>query len=446
MLMESGVIVTALMAMLAAMLMWWSLPKRWRDDEERRGERRLHTAAAIACLTVMLQTLVHPPLHVLPVFMALAVVCGLSVRRDRFRHNKGLPGTLIFRAGGLVAILAGGLWISAQLGLSVVFGETAFQVQSTTANEALLARQPVVALQAAEKAVVSGPLSWEGYFDRASARLLAGQPSSAASADFAIARYLQPKLPLVPLAEADVWLQYDPSLAISAWREAMQRDPERRAWRYSEALAKLPQYPELRAGIRALANTPDLLVQYLGQQAGDAAEVQSTLAMILEQHPSLAPFASVDRRRIFSLWHAYGDKSALLKLLKIDPAFLFDGWIYLAMELAEAGKFEVAYEMALKQVATPPVAMAEVTSSEAQLERDFAFSPNDPRRGLALYAYQLKTGDAAKALATLQRILAMEVAPKYLDYEMARVHAKMGNHPAAWTSMRAYIQKHPGAY
>jgi tetratricopeptide (TPR) repeat protein len=446
MLMESGVIVTTLMFLLAGVMVRWSMPKRWRTDDERRGERRLHMAAAIACLTLALQTLVHPPLHVLPVFMTLAMVCGLSVRRERFRNNRGVPGALIFRTSGAFSLLAGGLWISAQLGQSLLFGETAYMAQTNAAREAIQAERPVAALAAAEKAVAAAPLGWEGYFERASARLLAGQTSSAASADFAIARYLQPKLTALPLDEADVWLRYDPSRAISAWREAMQRDPTRRAWRYSEALSNLPVYPELREGIRALATTPDLLVQYLSHQAGDTAEVQSTLGLILNQYPSLAPFPSVDRRRILSLWHAYGDKTALMKLIRSDPGFHHDGWIYLASELAETGRYQEAYEMALKQVGTPPLAVAAVTTSGAQLERDFAFSPNDPRRGLALYAHQLKTGEATKALATLRRVLAMEVAPKYLDYELARVHAKLGDYTAAWTSMRTYLQKHPSAY
>jgi tetratricopeptide (TPR) repeat protein len=116
---------------------------------------------------------------------------------------------------------------------------------------------------AADRALVRAPLDWRVYFTRAGARACRGQTLEAL-ADFRRARTLEPHYAGLPLDEGRFWLQSQPALALTVWREALRRvhSPEEEEI-YGQMLTAAPDNAGFRAQLLALAeNRPVLQVQW----------------------------------------------------------------------------------------------------------------------------------------------------------------------------------------
>ena len=442
---ETGFFATVLLGVAGVMLMLWSLPHKSGNDEARRGERRLHTAASIGAGMALLQSMVNPVLHALPFFLCFAVFVGMAIYPARWRKAKALPTGRLFQCLGAGSVLAGMVWIGSQTGATTWFGITAHRAGVERAFEKQAEGDAAGALSIMEDVVAATPLHWESYFERAAARLAAAQPSQLAAADFAVARYLEPNIHSITNREAEIWLQYEPSMAISAWRETLRRSDDRfKAGYYSTMLTTMRVHPELRGAIRSLAQSPQLMVQYL-YSARDDAELKEALGELLLQHPSLEQLTNIERRRVFQLWYDKGDRQALLTQIRQTPVWAQEGWPILAQDAADKGDPRAACDLALKNL-KPPVKLAgDSATTLTQLARDFSLQPNDPRRALELFHAQLNLGQTQDALKTLLRVKAMPGAPRYLDYEFARVYAKMGDYSKSWESMRHYMAANPEA-
>ncbi len=440
---ESGFFAIAFLILAAGMLALWSIPVGSGSDDASRNERRLHSCAAIGVFIALLHATVNPALHALPYFLYFAAFCGMAVFPSRWARSKSVAPTTFFRLGGTFCLLAGAVWWASQLGLTVVFGQTAQQAQLALARQAVEKQNFQAALSSADNAVRAAPLNWESYFERAATRLAARRPAAEAASDFAVARYLEPSISSLPFAEGNLWLQYSPANAISAWREAMRREqPHQQSFYFYNMLTQLKLYPELRADVRSLANTPQLMVQYL-PYANDDDDMRAALETMLTLYPSLEQLSAVERRRVFAIWYAKGDRESLLKQIQQTPSWASDGWPIVASDLADKGDPQSAVTLAMKTLRPPLKLAGESTTNQAQLLREFSLFPNDPRRGLSLFHSQITLNQTQDALATLLRVKAMPGAPRYLDYEFARVHAKLGDFARAWDSVKAYLNVNP---
>ena len=445
MLIETGYLAVGLLAAIALMLArWCRLPEALRS-EVRRGEHRLHTAAAIGVGLALAHSLVNPVLHCLPFMLCVSVLGGIAIQPLHWVNHRKLPSVLTFRLAGVVCVLCGVAWISAENGGTLIFGETASTAQLTAAQEALDRKDAAAALTASDNAVVAAPLKWDCYFERASTKLESGLAPAEASADFAIARFLEPSLPLIPYSEGEVWLIHRPEFAISAWREAIRRQPALyRAQFFGQMLSLAHPYPALRPALRSLATEPQMLVQYMSWATVQEDRIQA-LNDLLEHYPNLEQLQPKERRYVFRIWYENGDRAKLMDGLKSQPQWMKDGWELAATSYAAGGDSKAAYELAMEMIPPPVKAVASSDASLQQLETEFAGNPADIRRGLTLFRAQMDNGKYREALATLTKVNTGTSVPKYLDYEFAKVHAKLGDYIRAWQSVRAFLEKNPPA-
>jgi tetratricopeptide (TPR) repeat protein len=127
----------------------------------------------------------------------------------------------------------------------------------------------------ANRALDRAPLDWHTYFLRAGARACLGR-NLEALADFRRARTLEPHYAGVPFEEGKFWLQTQPALALTVWREALRRinSPEDEAL-YGAMLAAAPDDVEFRNRLFALAQErPALQLQWFQFVSPTEAQTQ----------------------------------------------------------------------------------------------------------------------------------------------------------------------------
>ena len=109
------------------------------------------------------------------------------------------------------------------------------------------------------------PLDWQLYFLRAVARIGARESPARALDDFRRARFLEPDAYQLPFEEGKAWLGWQPTLAITAWREALQRRGAEEAGIYALMLTDAANYDaKVHAALREFAiNRPGLTINYL---------------------------------------------------------------------------------------------------------------------------------------------------------------------------------------
>lgn len=445
MLAETGFPATGLLVLITLIMAVTGGFTSKAGNDEHRGEKKLRTAALLAGCVSLIHSTVNPVFHALPFFLLMGPVAGMALGDSVKRKVRTLPSTWLFRVAGVLAIIAGSTWLATASGHTIVFGQTAQRVQLEMLETALAEKVLAAAGRAVDRAVEAAPMNWQGYFDRAAAKLMMGDSHSSALSDFAIARYLEPTIFTIPMEEATIWLDYSPELAVSAWRETLRRtasDTRLQAGLYQSMLSSLRTHPELLEAIRSLATTPQMLVQYLNN-AIDDEDARETLRYMLEQHPSLGLLSSLERRYVFQVWYQRGDQEALISQIQANPSWMRDGWPFLARHLAAKGDSAAAYELALKYL-TPPARLISGSGRQlSELERDASLSPNDPRPALALYAAQMDQGLYDLAFKTLQRVQAMPSAPRYLDYELARLHSARSEPDLAWKAIENYMRLNP---
>ena len=137
------------------------------------------------------------------------------------------------------------------------------------------------------------------YFLRAAARIGRRDAPIRAVEDFRRARFFEPNSPQLPFEEGKIWLGWQPTLAITAWREALQRRGATEAGLYVKMLAEAKErdttvYESLRD---SAIGRPDLMLNYLE----DANEAQFTAALgeLFRNDPTLSQFTPGQTERFF---------------------------------------------------------------------------------------------------------------------------------------------------
>ena len=430
----------ATFALLIGVILIFSWMEPWKPAHHKTGrrERRLRRAANLAFLLSLGHGVVDTPNHDLPHLSLVILTGALALRPSRLEKARGLPMPWLFRAGGVLALVAAGGWFATWLGMATPFGLSRSESEIRQTRVLLAQAQPSRAYDHACQAIAVAPANWEPYFLRAQAALETGRPESDAMTDFARSRYLEPHVTQTCMAEAAIWLRYAPMNALPAWREALRRDPPEAVNLYRRMLDSLGSNPELRAAVRDLANRPSLLVTFLAtaQNAGEAA---GTLQLIQQRYPSLEGLSNPERQFIVRSWQQVGDRKELVKFLAAHPALEQDTWQTKAQLLADEGRLEAAFRLLQQYVHPPVTAMGGQSENLAQLERDFQLYPSDPKRGLALYSAQRDKGQWDAALATLDKVAALPGRPRYVYFEMAATYAQKGDFTQAWRFAQVYL-------
>ena len=211
------------------------------------SQRRLRGAALAAAVAALLHAAIDVPGHrVGSALLALFVM--VLARPDP-------PALLDSKIAVAFSRFCGLLALAAALVLARLPDETT--AAQTLSRDGRFA----VAEAAADRALARAPLDWRAYFARAGARAGLGK-TLAALADFRRARVLEPHYAGVPYEEGRFWLQIQPALALTAWREVVRRSPEDVSL-YGGMLDAAPDNAAFRAQLLAIAQGhPGLQLQW----------------------------------------------------------------------------------------------------------------------------------------------------------------------------------------
>jgi tetratricopeptide (TPR) repeat protein len=437
------------LAALAALLLFVSWIGPWRASKKRsaqRRERRLRLAAGVAVLLALAHGVVDVPGHELPLSLLLALLASVALYHTKLENTAGAAFPRLWRILGAGCMGASVLWALTGLGQVSPMGESIWQRDLAEARKLLAEDSPKTAWPKIERALWAAPLSWEAYYYRAIIGLQLGHSHDAAAQDFARVRYLEPHVAQICMAEADVWLRYDPLAAVPAWREALRREKTEEVSRYGIMLEVARQFPELRMPVRELATDARLLNYYLGTCTTDE-EFREVLAELLQRYPELEGLNHVERASLFRNWRSRGDRTHLADMLDTHDDILdshkdwmADGWMFRAAEFAANGKFKEAMDLALKRVTTTVNFSVDTSFNLDQLQREFLFNPSDAARGFRLALAQRDRKQFDEAMTTLEKVAAQPKAPKHVYFEMAKVLSLKGDHARAWEKMQSYLQ------
>ena len=427
----------AVLVSLVFFLLSMGLGHASQGSTERR-ERRARLTAGLAVLVSLGHGIVDVPNHNLVHAVLVAMLASMALHPQRTKADRGTTLQLPFRIGGAGLLVVSALWLATGLGYPTPMGDSVWQRDLARAKALLKQGEVQAALPVVNQVIDAAPLNWEAYFVRAETHLKLGKSSAVVLADFARARAMEPNVANLCMVEAQLWLRYDPQMAVPAWREALRREKSEEVTRYTLMLQAAQLNPELRPAVRDLATRSRLLLAYLWTTHGD--DFRDTAKELITRFPNLEGLSSHERYSFFHLWRQKGDRMAMVKALQTNEEWLRDGWPILAEELAAQGQPKEAFELAQKFIVTSITLTSEPGVKMGQLEQDFLFFPNDPQRGFKLYVAQREAKLYDAALTTLTKMAAQPTTPKHVNFELGKIHALKGDHAKAWEFTARYIR------
>lgn len=442
-----------LLALLpCAVLVVWLLRSTgpWRSGSRRQAQpgrsgRRLRLAAAIAAGLGVAHACFDVPNHGLAYLMGGALLWSLAVRPRRLPAGAGRGQVWLFRGLGLAILALGVGWGAIARGLWLPPAASTVPVLNARALQETANGDHAAALASVEQALIAAPLDFRLYYLRAQLRLQLRQSAERALLDFGRARTLEPHNAALCLEEGLYWLGFAPELAVIPWRECLRRDPagaESIYGRYKRMLDAAGHIPELRQPLWRLAERPSLQLLFLGQ-ARPGEEWQRCFADFMEQHPHWEDLDAGYQRALLKAWQERGDRPQLMQLLQAKPALTAFAWRVVAEERARSGDYQQAYETAARHLKPPRRSAVPRPADLPRLERSFVLNPTDLRLGLELSDVQRLVGDLRGARLTLERLMHLPGAPKYLVLEVAAIYGEMQDYRRAWEIMQDAMQLFP---
>jgi hypothetical protein len=371
-------------------------------------------------------------------FAALFLL-GLAVRRPaEFRPSITAP--ILFRAIGLVLLMAGGAWVYATRYEAPLPGGVGVINEMRLATSANQGRNFQETLQRTTRALSWAPLRWQLYFLRALGKVGARTPTADAADDFRRARFLEPNVYEVPFQEGLVWVSVNqPALALTAWREALRRAGAQRPEVYGRMLAAARQSsPGTHKGLEDLGMVHhDLALIFLEHAGG--AQFMSALQRFLEHDPDLATMSPQERVTLFKYWaERSGDPATLVRAIEKRPEWMSYAWPGVAKYHASQKNFRAAVEVTLQHAEKPALPPAAEGSSIDQLRQALHASPDNYGLGFQLYHEQMAKGQVDEALMTIRHFTEMPKVPRYFHFLEAEAWAAKENWERAWKALEKY--------
>ncbi len=399
--------------------------------------QRLRYTALLGALLFALHGFVDVSAHRFGTFLAGTFLLGLAQHRPVAGEPRRWP-PLVFRLVGVLLLGVSLAWFFAWRGALPLPGYLGVESAKQSATFATRGHRYDEAISFADRGLQWAPLDWQLYFIRGVARIGLRQPQASALADFRLARFLEPGGYQLPFEEGRAWLGSRPTLALSAWHEALRRRPLDPAGLYSQMFPLASDFdPRVLAGLRQFAlDDPSLTITYL-ENIPDA-QFPAALQDLLARDPALGQFDKAQKTRLFALWSKRDPLEDLVRAVTAHPEWTEFAWPGLARWHGGRGEFAAAWEL-VRQNARPP-ALPEAGSAAPipLLERQLYANPRDYAAGYALYRAQIAAGKTGDALATLRHFTAQPDAPRYFYYLQAQTWAAKQNWERAWRSWEDY--------
>jgi O-antigen ligase len=421
---------------------WWlrlCLPFRMKPGESMRR------AAFVGAILFLLHGLVDVSGHRIGSLWVGLLLAGLALPRPAAMLAGTAPvpperGTAwLFRGLALVVLLITGWWGASVSGMAVPpTTQTLARIQDEIV-QAVNTGQMDDTLSLANAGLAIAPVNWRLHFQRGYAEAFLRGHVEQAGPDFLAARKLEAKWVGPSLDEGAVWLAADdPDRCLDAWAEALRRaGPANRATPYRQMMEMLRDGHEtVRAGLRAMA-TGQLDLQLVFLNFASPQEIMPMLNDVLSEDPELQRLSAAQRMQLFRDWWNHGDRAQLLAAFQAHPAWLADGWPFLAQSYADQKDYQHAWGTVASYAPPPSVPTSDADAPRDDLEREFHDQQN-AAAGVMLYLAQERQGDADGALGTARALEKLKDCPRYIYYEEARLWASKQQWDLAWEAWQNF--------
>ncbi|MEY2577301.1 MAG: hypothetical protein QOI49_125, partial [Verrucomicrobiota bacterium] len=411
----------------------------WRVFPLKEGtNQRFRVAALIAALLFALHGMVDVSGHRVGTAFAALFLLGLAVRRPaELRRSMAVP--IVFRAIGLVLLLAGGAWLFATRYEAPLPGAVGVENEMRLATAANQGRNFAETIQRTTRALDWAPLRWQLYFLRAIGKVGARLPVNDAADDFRRARFLEPNVYEVPFQEGNVWIGANqPTLALTAWREALRRaGPQRTGVYRAMRMVASQSSPRVYEGLEEFGMVHhDLALIFLEATAG--APFMSALQRFLDHDPTLQTMTAEEKVTLFKYWADRGDAAELARALETHPDWMPYAWRGLAKYQAAQKNFRAAVELTRRYGESPPLPPASQNSSIDQLRQALHASPDNYGIGYQLCREQMQQGLVEEALVTVRHFTDLPGAPRYFHFLEAEAWAAKREWERAWKALEKF--------
>jgi O-antigen ligase len=398
--------------------------------------QRYRLATFIAAFLFAIHGIIDVSGHRVGTAFAGIFLLGLSLHRPLdLKPSRAVA--VFFRLLGVGLCAAGISWVIAARGAKLLPGSVGVSNVKQLSVLSNRERDFGQTISLTTRALNWAPLDWQLYFARALAEVGAKQATNALN-DFRRARFLEPNSYDVPLAEGNVWLSSQPSLAPTAFLEALRRARDRRRDVYSGMLnTESLQNPEVARILEQVGlSRPDLALAYLSNVSGET--FRRGLAQFLKNDPNLESLTDPEKLALFLLWSERGNLDELVKLVQLHPDWTRYAWLGIAKFDASKKDFRSAYD--LIERFGEPVALPRISDggSLEDLEKRFAAAPDNTATGYALYHAQIQRGRVDDALQTARHFSERARSPAYFHYLEAKGWAAKQNWERAWNAWLAY--------
>ena len=399
--------------------------------------QRLRYAALVGALLFALHGFVDVSGHRFGSFLAGTLLLGLSQFRPLISQPRRWP-PILFRFVGLLLAVVSLVWFFGWRRALPLPGRVGVENAKQAATVANRGHRYAEAIALLDCALEWAPLDWQLYFLRAVARIGLREPPAHALDDFRRARFLEPNAYQLPFEEGKAWLGWQPTLAITAWREALQRRGAEEAGIYALMLTNAANYDrKVHEALREFAvNRPRLTINYL--EAATGPQFEAMLHELFEADSELRQFNPEQKRRLFEIWSNHDPLDELLRSVQTHPEWLEFAWPGVARYHAGRHEFEEACRLVRRYAPPPSLPQNVSTKSIPQLEQDLYSNPADFAVGYSLYRAQIAAGKTDDALATIRHFTARQGAPAYFHYLQAEAWAAKGDWERAWRSWQEF--------
>ena len=411
----------------------------WRVFPLREGtNQRFRLAALIAALLFVLHGIVDVSGHRVGTAFAALFLFGLALRRPlELRASLTVP--IVFRFMGIVLLVAGATWVFATRYEKPLPGAVGVENETRLATQALRGRNFTETIQRSTVALNWAPLRWQLYFQRALGEVGARTPVAQAADDFRRARFLEPNVYQVPFEEGNAWVSASrPTLALTAWIEALRRAGPQRPGVYSSMLGIAYQSnSRLRDGLVEFGVLqPDLAPIVLEHSGG--AQFMSAVRRFLDHDPTLQTMTTEAKIAFFAYWADRGDAAELVRAAEMHPDWMPFAWRGLAKYQASQKNFRAAVEMTRQYGTKPTLPPAAQNSSIDQLRQALHSSPDNYSLGFQLYHEQMQQGLVDEALVTIRHFTDLPGIPRYFHFLESEAWAAKQDWERAWKAREKF--------
>jgi O-antigen ligase len=399
--------------------------------------QRFRYAALVGLILFALHGLVDVSAHRWGTFLAGTFLLGLAQFRPIGSAPRRWPA-VVFRLAGLIFLVVGLTWFMAwrrDLALPGRLGVDNAKDAATFANRGHRFSE---AISLSSRGLEWAPLDWQLYFVRGTARVGAKQPAAEALADFRRARFLEPSAWQPAFEEGRAWLGTEPTLALTAWGEALRRHTSEPGAIYSQMFPLAKEFdPRVLARLGDFAiGDPGLTITYLENLPG--AEFPRALQELLQRDPGLTQLNAAQKTRLFALWSRGDALDDLVRTVGAHPEWARFAWPGMARWHAGRGEFSEAWQLVRRYAAPPALPSAPAVEPIPELEQKLYADPQNYATGYALYRAQAAAGKTDDALGTIRHFTAQPGAPAYFYYLQGEAWAAKENWERAWQSWRSF--------